>query len=169
MVWGNVVPSMTDPRHRSDWRWWRMEAIIRDDYECQECGALGGRRGDTRLHVHHKTAVADGGENNLENLVTLCSMCHVGHPGRLITASGPAGDTGDTPCLFEGCDRSFDGEEGMMSHYATSHGEPYPWRDYVTLVCDQCGVEFERREEKAEDARFCTKACSCQFQKELYQ
>lgn len=53
-----------------------MEVIVRDDYECQDCGSLGGRRGDTKLHVHHKTPVMEGGTNNLENLTTLCESCH---------------------------------------------------------------------------------------------
>ena len=60
----------------NDWKWRRREAIIRDDYACQECGAQGGRKGDTQLHVHHIKPVAEGGSDDLENLETLCSSCH---------------------------------------------------------------------------------------------
>ena len=59
-----------------DWKWRRREAIIRDDYACQKCGAQGGRKGDTQLHVHHIKPVAEGGSDDLENLETLCSSCH---------------------------------------------------------------------------------------------
>ena len=67
----------TDPRRRPEWKWIRIEAIIRDEYACQECGALGGRMGDVRLHVHHITLVSNGGDNDLDNLLTLCEQCHL--------------------------------------------------------------------------------------------
>lgn len=156
---------MTDPRNRSEWYWRRMEAIIRDNYECQECGALGGRRGDTRLHVHHETPVSDGGENDPENLVTLCPMCHVGHPGKLVpTAESP----GDTPCPHPDCDRELQGEDGVRSHYARVHGKPYPWRDwgYETLTCEQCGDEYEKPADEADGSRFCSRKCLNQYQSE---
>jgi predicted HTH transcriptional regulator len=59
-----------------DWKWRRREAIIRDDYACQECGDQGGPKGDARLEVHHETPVSEGGSDDLENLTTLCTSCH---------------------------------------------------------------------------------------------
>jgi hypothetical protein len=58
------------------WKWRRREAIIRDDYTCQECGAQGGPEGDANLEVHHITPAAEGGSDSLENLETLCKDCH---------------------------------------------------------------------------------------------
>lgn len=64
--------SHSDP----EWRWRRMEAIVRDEYECQECGDLGGPEGDAHLHVHHEKPLSEGGTHDPENLVTLCKSCH---------------------------------------------------------------------------------------------
>lgn len=76
--------SSETPRAAStEWKWRRREAIIRDDYTCQECGAEGGPKGDTRLEVHHITPVSEGGSNGKENLVTLCDSCHTGRHGRI--------------------------------------------------------------------------------------
>jgi 5-methylcytosine-specific restriction endonuclease McrA len=71
--------AMSDSERLSgaEWQWKRREVIIRDDYECQECSALGGKRGDTQLHVHHTKQVQDGGGDDLDNLITLCVECHV--------------------------------------------------------------------------------------------
>lgn len=65
------------PRTAStEWKWRRREAIIRDDYTCQECGVQGGPKGDADLEVHHITPVTEGGSDDLENLDTLCQSCH---------------------------------------------------------------------------------------------
>jgi 5-methylcytosine-specific restriction endonuclease McrA len=53
-----------------EWKWIRNEVIIRDDYECQECGALGGRKGQTSLHVHHIEPIGNGGSDEMDNLTT---------------------------------------------------------------------------------------------------
>lgn len=70
--------SKTPRTATTDWQWRRREVIIRDDYECQECGALGGRKGETPLHVHHTDPVSNGGSDGRDNLVTLCDDCHAG-------------------------------------------------------------------------------------------
>jgi len=59
------------------WKWRRREAIIRDEYTCQECGAKGGPEGDAELHAHHLTPAAEGGADDAENLETLCKCCHL--------------------------------------------------------------------------------------------
>jgi hypothetical protein len=61
---------------QAEWQWKRREVIIRDDYECQECGATGAWKGSAELEVHHIELVAVGGSNTLDNLKTLCSDCH---------------------------------------------------------------------------------------------
>jgi DNA-binding CsgD family transcriptional regulator len=57
----------------------RAEALQRDDFECQECGAAVGYADSPHVEsaqVHHITPRNDGGEDDLDNLVTLCSDCH---------------------------------------------------------------------------------------------
>lgn len=59
-----------------EWKWRRREAIIRDDYTCQECGVQGGPKGGAQLEVHHNQPVAEGGGDHLDNLEVLCGDCH---------------------------------------------------------------------------------------------
>jgi predicted HTH transcriptional regulator len=70
------MSSETSRTATDEWKWRRREAVIRDDYICQKCGAEGGPKGNAKLEVHHITPVAKGGSDDLENLKTLCSDCH---------------------------------------------------------------------------------------------
>ena len=56
---------MAERMAQEDRRYRRMEAIIRDDYRCQKCGAAGGPEGDARLEVHHKTPLSEGSRGKL--------------------------------------------------------------------------------------------------------
>jgi|GEM_PF-3931888 len=60
----------------SDWKQRRKQVYKRDDYECQNCGAKGGPRGNTELHAHHIVPKASGGTHQLGNLKTICEDCH---------------------------------------------------------------------------------------------
>jgi 5-methylcytosine-specific restriction endonuclease McrA len=46
--------------------------LLRDDFTCQQCGV----RKNKGLHVHHKKAKIDGGNESPDNLITLCNSCH---------------------------------------------------------------------------------------------
>ena len=52
---------------------YRMRAILRDNYECQVCGA---KKAAQNLEVHHVIPQAKGGNDFLSNLITLCKNCH---------------------------------------------------------------------------------------------
>ncbi|WP_336339415.1 HNH endonuclease [Haloarcula brevis] len=60
----------------SDWGSRRKEVYRRDDFTCQNCGAVGGPRGDAELHAHHIVPKSKGGTHNTSNLKTLCKDCH---------------------------------------------------------------------------------------------
>lgn len=49
----------------------RKDAIIRDNYKCQECGKT-----DCKLEVHHIQSRKHNGADTIGNLITLCSKCH---------------------------------------------------------------------------------------------
>ncbi len=49
--------------------WLHRAVVRRDGGECRRCFAPAHT-------VHHVTAVADGGEDTLENAVLLCGACH---------------------------------------------------------------------------------------------
>jgi len=61
----------------SGWEYKRKVIIERDDFTCQECGALGGPEGNVQLHVDHIKPQFAGGSNDLENLRTVCRECHM--------------------------------------------------------------------------------------------
>ena len=56
------------------------EVLLRADGVCERCkhGApfLRAKNGDPYLEVHHKTHLANGGEDSVENAMALCPNCH---------------------------------------------------------------------------------------------
>lgn len=60
----------------ADWETRRTDVYQRDDYACQNCGALGGPRGNAELHAHHIVPKSKGGTHKRSNLKTMCSECH---------------------------------------------------------------------------------------------
>ena len=60
-----------DPR----WRAIRADALERADWTCERCGRPSGR-----LDVHHKIAIADGGDPfpSLSGVEAICRRCHYG-------------------------------------------------------------------------------------------
>ena len=50
---------------------------LRDQRQCTHTGKHGERCSQRRwIHIHHRTPVAQGGKNTLDNLTTLCSVHH---------------------------------------------------------------------------------------------
>ncbi|ELZ41618.1 HNH endonuclease [Halorubrum tebenquichense] len=60
----------------SDWNSRRKKIYKRDNYRCQECGSLGGKRGNAKLHAHHIKPKSEGGSHRQGNLKTVCKSCH---------------------------------------------------------------------------------------------
>jgi len=48
----------------------------RDEFTCQVCGAVGGRRGSAQLRISHLVPADAGGSGHDANLLTLCDGCH---------------------------------------------------------------------------------------------
>lgn len=62
-------------RYGSDWKKIRTRILIRDDYECQKCGA---HKSEVRfMDVHHKKSFLISRDNSEDNLIALCRKCHV--------------------------------------------------------------------------------------------
>lgn len=70
--WYEWQPGARREPRGSDARKWRNAVLERDDYQCQECGAMDG------LHAHHIKPWARFPELRLDigNGVTLCTSCH---------------------------------------------------------------------------------------------
>jgi len=56
------------------WRRLRAQALARDLFKCQSCGALLMKKGEAQ--VDHIIPRAIGGPDELSNLQTLCGPCH---------------------------------------------------------------------------------------------
>lgn len=58
-------------------RWYRLrfEVLKRDNFACQYCGQYAP---NVILHVVHKVAWVDGGDDSLDNLIACCEACNLG-------------------------------------------------------------------------------------------
>jgi 5-methylcytosine-specific restriction protein A len=66
-------PSAAKRGYDRRWRRNRIQALIRDNYTCQDCGdVVDGKN----AHVDHIVSLADGGTDELNNLKTRCCGCH---------------------------------------------------------------------------------------------
>lgn len=62
-------------QEQREWQAIKGQVLVRDQWQCRECGcSLSGRRAER--HVHHVIPRAAGGTNDLGNLVLLCRRCH---------------------------------------------------------------------------------------------
>ena len=66
---------INDPYYQSKhWKVIRLEALVRDQYKCQECKKKEGlTKADT---VDHIIPINQGGGKGLNNLQSLCKSCH---------------------------------------------------------------------------------------------
>lgn len=66
----------------------RIACLMRDGYQCQQCGKTQGR-----LEAHHIHFRKHGGKDTLSNLLTLCESCHHRlHEGKItLKATGVSG------------------------------------------------------------------------------
>ena len=72
---GHYIPERSDG-YPIDWNQRRQHVYQRDDYQCRNCGAVGGPRGNATLHAHHVVPKSQGGTHHTRNLATLCESCH---------------------------------------------------------------------------------------------
>jgi len=77
-------------RYPSDWNSRRKKVYKRDSYRCQKCGSLGGKRGNTELHAHHKKPISKGGSHRYRNLKTVCKSCHQNIHGHGVGGKSPS-------------------------------------------------------------------------------
>lgn len=60
-----------DKRHRA----WRAAVLLRDSYECQDCGKVIAAKGEA--HADHITPIRQGGDRyDIANGQCLCASCH---------------------------------------------------------------------------------------------
>lgn len=60
----------------SNWDTLRKKVYRKDGYQCQNCQAYGGPKGNAELRAHHVVPVSKGGTNEMSNLITVCEKCH---------------------------------------------------------------------------------------------
>lgn len=59
----------------------RFDVLNRDGFRCQYCGADGRI---AELHIDHRTPVALGGSNEINNLITACVPCNLGKRTKIV-------------------------------------------------------------------------------------
>lgn len=65
---------------KPNWQNQRRAALLRDGYQCQDCGDSLTDRG---AHVHHINGTTASAVDDLASLITLCPTCHCKrHPHR---------------------------------------------------------------------------------------
>ena len=60
---------------KKNWYALRWEILKRDNFTCQYCGQMAPQ---VVLHIDHKTAKFNGGNDDKDNLVACCSACNIG-------------------------------------------------------------------------------------------
>lgn len=75
-VLAHADSTVETPPYPDDWGTLAGLVRQRDEFECRNCGATGGPRGNTELHVDHQQPRSKGGEDLPYNLRTLCRACH---------------------------------------------------------------------------------------------
>lgn len=70
-----MVKTMGAEKYPSDRDQLKEWVLIRDDYECQECGRQDGRYQSTEFTVRQIIPPSRGGSHHPRNLLTLCSQC----------------------------------------------------------------------------------------------
>ncbi len=72
--WQGGITSETNKRvNATGWKKIRKIVYERDDYQCQNCGAIAS---EIRIHAHHIIPYNISLDNSLGNLTTLCEKCH---------------------------------------------------------------------------------------------
>ena len=66
-------------RQRGEYREWRSNVFIRDDYTCQKCGIKSKKGLVVYLHAHHIKEFATHPDKrfDISNGITLCKNCHL--------------------------------------------------------------------------------------------
>lgn len=65
-----------------DWQERRQKVISRDGHTCQKCG----QPPESKIHVHHRTPIDDGGGHEISNLEVVCPDCHADEHGSQLCA-----------------------------------------------------------------------------------
>jgi len=74
----------------------RVRILARNGYTCQACGAGAGEphplfpERKTRLTIHHRVPIEQGGTNDEDNLIALCTYCNEGKSNLEIAPSEEA-------------------------------------------------------------------------------
>jgi 5-methylcytosine-specific restriction endonuclease McrA len=77
-------PSSHKMGYGKKWDSMRRAILIRDNFQCRQCGRLCGGKGEA--HVDHIIPKKKSGSNAEQNLQTLCVSCHAKKTNREMKA-----------------------------------------------------------------------------------
>lgn len=177
---------MSEREHDHQYQQIRRAVLDRDNYTCQDCGnsilhrSYNEKTDPITLHVHHIVPKSSGGSDNPTNLLTLCQSCHQDrhshHQRTFPEEKNPPENISQEeflpyPCPHDTCDRRFEKEVGLRTHYSVMHGKPedglYPWQRreiYIWFNCPNCDEIAERKlESTGEYLTFCSESCHNEY------
>lgn len=75
---GGITPTNLKIRNSKNYKDWRQEVFLRDNYTCQDCGAKSRSGNYVFLHAHHICSFSEREDLrfNIDNGITLCKSCH---------------------------------------------------------------------------------------------
>jgi len=121
-----------EKRNPNGWYKLRWEIMERDNFTCQYCGRSAP---DVMLEIDHKTAIADGGTNDLSNLITACTACNRGKGGfrqaLLLSHARAKASPGRDKATYQGA---------RVHHYLEAHPEGVS----VSSLCEQLNIRDNR-------------------------
>ena len=71
---GGITNEIHRIRESSQYKQWRKDVFMRDEYTCQHCGQIGGK-----LNAHHikPFSMYPDLRFDVDNGITLCKKCHI--------------------------------------------------------------------------------------------
>ena len=80
---GGISYPDNDPRYTFEYKEWRRQVFIRDNFTCQECESKSSKGKYTYLTAHHIKSFSQYPElrHSVDNGLTLCIQCHAKETG----------------------------------------------------------------------------------------
>jgi len=144
-----------------NWDAQRLQALQRDNYTCQDCGATDILHGHHVRPFHLFDTYLEA--NVLDNIVSLCPSCHTtadakfwkDHPEEIANRKMPF-TTMTKQCPV--CHMDFHPRSGKSKYCDAC----------CTHICEICGKQFYSRRSTHRNIRFCSRVCAVSFKQSYY-
>jgi 5-methylcytosine-specific restriction endonuclease McrA len=79
---GGITSERMRIYNSQEWKEWRREIFVRDNWTCKKCGARSSKQQYVRIEAHHikPFALYPDFRFDINNGITLCKVCHSKEP-----------------------------------------------------------------------------------------